>query len=115
MYCPALYSGKAEPASGWRRKTARMGDRSSQETTVPTFRSAMGPLRYQPYNRSTSPMLITVPKESLPGERRVGLVPELVPRLAKTGAEVVMQTGAGEAAGFPDAAYTERGARVESE
>jgi NAD(P) transhydrogenase subunit alpha len=60
-------------------------------------------------------MLIVVPKESLPGERRVALVPELVPKLAKAGVEVAVQAGAGAAAGFLDGAYTERGARIEAD
>jgi NAD(P) transhydrogenase subunit alpha len=57
-------------------------------------------------------MIVSVPKEVAPGERRVALVPDLVPKLAKAGVEVVVQPGAGEAAGFPDAAYREQGARL---
>jgi len=60
-------------------------------------------------------MIIGVPKESFPGERRVALVPDLVPNLAKAGLEVVVQAGAGVAAGFLDSAYTGKGARVEAE
>ncbi|HET6204685.1 MAG TPA: Re/Si-specific NAD(P)(+) transhydrogenase subunit alpha [Planctomycetota bacterium] len=56
-----------------------------------------------------------VPKESVPGERRVALVPELVPKLLPAGLEVAVQAGAGTAAGFPDAAFAEKGARVEPE
>ncbi len=58
-------------------------------------------------------MIVSVPKESVPGERRVALVPELVPKLIKAGLEVVVQSGAGTAAGFLDASYIEKGARVE--
>src|SRR5215213_11704198 len=57
-------------------------------------------------------MRIGVPKESAPGERRVALVPDIVPRLAGDAVEVVVESGAGEAAGFPDAAYAEAGASV---
>jgi NAD(P) transhydrogenase subunit alpha len=57
-------------------------------------------------------MIVGVPKETLPGERRVALVPDLVPRLAKAGAEVVVEPGAGAAAGFPDPSYEEKGARL---
>ena len=57
-------------------------------------------------------MLIGVPKETEPGERRVALVPDIVGRLAGDGVETLVETGAGEAAGFPDAAYEEAGARV---
>jgi NAD(P) transhydrogenase subunit alpha len=45
----------------------------------------------------------------------VALVPDLVPNLTKAGHDVVVQTGAGAAAGFPDTAYTGRGAQVEPE
>lgn len=57
-------------------------------------------------------MIVGVPKESYPGERRVGLVPKVVPSLVKEGFEVVVETGAGVAAGYPDAHYVEKGAKV---
>jgi NAD(P) transhydrogenase subunit alpha len=57
-------------------------------------------------------MLVGVPRESEKGERRVALVPELVAKLRKAGLEVAVRPGAGEAAGFPDAAYAEAGASV---
>ncbi len=60
-------------------------------------------------------MIVGIPKETAAGERRVALVPELVPKLAKAGADVVVQSDAGLAAGFLDAAYAEAGARVEPE
>ncbi len=60
-------------------------------------------------------MIVSVPKETAAGERRVALVPDLVPKLRKAGLEVVVQSGAGTAAGFLDAAYGEQGARVEPE
>ena len=47
-------------------------------------------------------MIIGVPKESYPGERRVALVPLVVPTLAKAGFQVVVETGAGAQAGYPD-------------
>ena len=46
------------------------------------------------------PMIVSVPKETFPGEQRVALVPELVPKLTKTSLEVFVQYGAGESAGF---------------
>lgn len=61
------------------------------------------------------PTIVSVPKERVPGEQRVALVPELVPRLTKAGLEVVIQSGAGESAGFFDAAYEGKGARLASE
>ncbi|HKD90311.1 MAG TPA: Re/Si-specific NAD(P)(+) transhydrogenase subunit alpha [Terriglobales bacterium] len=57
-------------------------------------------------------MIIGVPKESFPGERRVALVPAVIPNLAKTGLEVLMEAGAGEEAGYPDAEYVAKGARI---
>jgi proton-translocating NAD(P)+ transhydrogenase subunit alpha len=57
-------------------------------------------------------LIVGVPKESYPGERRVALVPAAVPTLAKAGLEVVIEAGAGEQAGYPDAAYTDKGAKV---
>ena len=57
-------------------------------------------------------MIVGVPKESYPGERRVALVPGVVPGLGKAGLEVVIEAGAGEAAGYPDSEYSEKGAKV---
>ena len=57
-------------------------------------------------------MIIGVPKESYPGERRVALVPLVVPTLIKAGFQVVVEAGAGEQAGYPDASYAEKGARI---
>jgi NAD(P) transhydrogenase subunit alpha len=57
-------------------------------------------------------VIVGVPKESYPGERRVALVPVVVPNLAKAGLEVVIESGAGEAAGYPDSVYVEKGAKI---
>lgn len=57
-------------------------------------------------------MKVAILKETYPGERRVALVPTSVPVLAKAGLEVVIESGAGQAAGFADAAYAEKGAQV---
>ena len=57
-------------------------------------------------------MIVGVPKEIYPGERRVALVPVVVPNLTKAGLEVVIESGAGEQAGYPDTAYIEKGARI---
>jgi NAD(P) transhydrogenase subunit alpha len=56
-------------------------------------------------------MRVGVPKETAAGERRVALVPETVSRLGE-GIEVVVEAGAGGAAGFPDEAYREAGATI---
>jgi len=57
-------------------------------------------------------MKIGVAKERAPNERRVALVPESVAKLTATGAEVLVERGAGDAAAFPDDAYTAAGAKV---
>jgi proton-translocating NAD(P)+ transhydrogenase subunit alpha len=57
-------------------------------------------------------MLIGVPTETAHGERRVALVPEVVRKLVARGAEVIVQSGAGHAASFTDAAYEAAGARL---
>lgn len=57
-------------------------------------------------------MIVGLPKESYPGERRVALVPAVIPNLTKAGLEVVVETGAGDQAGYTDAAYTEKGAKI---
>ena len=59
-------------------------------------------------------MKVGVVKEDAPGERRVALVPETVPKLQNAGAAVLVEAGAGEAAWFPDSAYAEAGATVVS-
>lgn len=57
-------------------------------------------------------MIVGVPRESFPGEQRVALVPAVVPALAKAGCQALVERGAGTAAGYPDAHYTDRGARI---
>jgi NAD(P) transhydrogenase subunit alpha len=60
-------------------------------------------------------MILGVPKETVTGERRVALVPELVPKLTQAGLVVFVQPGAGATAGFFDSAYQEKGAHLEPE
>jgi H+-translocating NAD(P) transhydrogenase subunit alpha len=57
-------------------------------------------------------MKVAVVKEDGPGERRVALVPETVPRLTAAGLEVLVEEGAGDAAWFPDSAYLAAGAAI---
>jgi NAD(P) transhydrogenase subunit alpha len=58
-------------------------------------------------------VIVAVPKEIAPGERRVALVPDAVKQLAAKGVRVVVERGAGLAAGFGDAAYERAGAELE--
>lgn len=60
-------------------------------------------------------MIIGVPKEIYPGERRVALVPAVLPTLTKAGFEVHVEAGAGFAAGYPDTQYAEKGAKLIAE
>lgn len=57
-------------------------------------------------------MILGVPKENYPGERRVALVPGVIASLTKAGLEVVVEAGAGIEAGYPDRDYTEKGAKL---
>src|SRR6266446_2131069 len=57
-------------------------------------------------------MIVGVPRETFPGERRVALVPAVVPTLATAGLEVVVEAGAGVEAGYPGADYAAKGAKV---
>jgi NAD(P) transhydrogenase subunit alpha len=55
---------------------------------------------------------VGIPRETTQGERRVALVPESVGKLAANGFDFVVEQGAGDAASFPDSAYTEAGAAL---
>jgi NAD(P) transhydrogenase subunit alpha len=57
-------------------------------------------------------VIVGVPKESFPGERRVALVPMVVPNLKKIGLDVILQAGAGLESGYRDTDYTDKGATL---
>ena len=57
-------------------------------------------------------MIVGVPRETYPGERRVALVPGVMPSLTNAGLEVRLEAEAGAEAGFPDSAYEAQGAGV---
>lgn len=57
-------------------------------------------------------MIVGVPTESFPGERRVALAPAAVRQLSRLGLELLVQAGAGQQAGYPDDAYLQAGAKV---
>lgn len=57
-------------------------------------------------------MIAGIPAETFAGELRVALVPEALPPLIKAGVEVILEPGAGSPAGFPDAAYKDKGATL---
>ena len=51
------------------------------------------------------PIRVAVPKENLPGEHRVALIPEVVSKLAKLDVEILIESGAGVSAHYPDTDY----------
>jgi NAD(P) transhydrogenase subunit alpha len=57
-------------------------------------------------------MIVGVPCESYPGERRVALVPAVIPNLTKAGLEVVIEAGAGTQAGYLDDEYSAKGGKI---
>ena len=57
-------------------------------------------------------MLVGVPREIFPGERRVALVPAVIPNLKRAGLDVIVEPGAGLQAGYPDADYVSKGATI---
>jgi NAD(P) transhydrogenase subunit alpha len=60
-------------------------------------------------------MRVAVPLETIDGEKRVALVPDVIPQLLKIGHTVVVQAGAGMKAGFPNDAYRAAGATIEKD
>src|SRR5579863_9864722 len=64
--------------------------------------------------RGVARMKVAVIKESAPGERRVALAPDAVTRLSAKGLDVLVESGAGDGAWFPDSAYAQAGATVVS-
>jgi H+-translocating NAD(P) transhydrogenase subunit alpha len=57
---------------------------------------------------------VAVPKETVPGERRVALVPQIVSKLAETGFEITVEADAGAEASFSDREYEDAGAAIAS-
>jgi NAD(P) transhydrogenase subunit alpha len=57
-------------------------------------------------------MIVGVPRETYPGERRVAMVPGVVPTLRRAAMEVGIEAGAGLAAGYPDADFAAKGAMI---
>jgi H+-translocating NAD(P) transhydrogenase subunit alpha len=57
-------------------------------------------------------VIIGIPAESYPQERRVALVPAAIPALTKAGFEVLVETNAGQQAGYLDSRFAEKGAKI---
>lgn len=60
-------------------------------------------------------MTVGVPKETVQGERRVAMVPDIVRKLVARGLEVLVEPGAGEQALIPDKAFAEAGATLSAD
>jgi H+-translocating NAD(P) transhydrogenase subunit alpha len=57
-------------------------------------------------------MKVGIPRETWPGETRVAVIPAGVTALKKSGADVIVEIGAGAAAGIPDDLYRQQGAAM---
>ena len=57
-------------------------------------------------------MIVGVPAETYPDERRVALIPAMAPKLARAGLEILVESGAGAQAGYPDSAFEAQGAQL---
>ncbi|HDP35576.1 MAG TPA: NAD(P)(+) transhydrogenase (Re/Si-specific) subunit alpha, partial [Candidatus Hydrogenedentes bacterium] len=57
-------------------------------------------------------LIVGVPREIMPGEKRVALTPEVVMRMSRGGAQVIIENDAGRGAYFRDEDYEEAGARI---
>ena len=77
-------------------------------TACPTLQSS------RQVQTKSVPLQVGIVTESSPGERRVAMVPAAIGVLNKSAVELVMQSGAGAAAGFPDSEYTAKGVRIAS-
>ena len=57
-------------------------------------------------------MIIGIPRETCPGEKRVALTPETAATLSAENVEILLEAGAGEAAGFVDQAYQDKDVQI---
>jgi NAD(P) transhydrogenase subunit alpha len=90
---------------------ARLGLRESLHRLAGGAKGKVTPVESRDGGATVS---VGVPRETYPNERRVALVPTSIQPLVKAGLAVLVEAGAGAGAGFPDEAYTERGASVVS-
>ena len=69
----------------------------------------------QEITEKRAPLKIGVPKEIYEGEARVAATPDTAQKLQKLGFDVLIESGAGANADFPDAAYEKAGCRIVAE
>ncbi|HYC46726.1 MAG TPA: Re/Si-specific NAD(P)(+) transhydrogenase subunit alpha [Burkholderiales bacterium] len=84
----------------------------SQQLTSARSDAAAADRQDDVHRPAPKPQVIAVPKEVAVGEKRVATVPEVVERLMKLGFEVVVESGAGDAANFSDETYRAAGAEI---
>ncbi|HVX30409.1 MAG TPA: Re/Si-specific NAD(P)(+) transhydrogenase subunit alpha [Nitrolancea sp.] len=66
----------------------------------------------QPESQNSASLAVGVPRETMTGERRVALTPDVVRKLSRTGFRILVEHGAGEAASFLDPMYESAGAEI---
>lgn len=60
----------------------------------------------------SSKLIIGIPEETYPDERRVAVIPDAIQSLNRAGLDVIIESGAGEAAGFLNKSYAAKGGRI---
>src|SRR5665647_2825256 len=108
--CGQLCGTSRRRCAGRKRRMARTEPNVPRPLVVAPLRSALVSVR-SPRGGDIS-MKIGIPRESRPGERLVSASPATVAQLLKLGYDVVVETGAGAEASYPDTAYVEAGASV---
>src|SRR5690242_11181988 len=109
---PRCASVKQNPARPW--APAIIGAGSSRDRHVRRSNCVTARSHSEGNCGEVAPMKVGVVKEVTPGERRVALTPDAVGRLGPGGIDVLVESGAGDGAWFPDSAYAEAGATVVS-
>jgi H+-translocating NAD(P) transhydrogenase subunit alpha len=66
----------------------------------------------QPESQNSPSLVVGVPRETMTGERRVALTPDVVRKLSRTGFRILVEHGAGESASFLDSMYEAVGAEI---
>ena len=99
-------------------RSVRSGPSIGSREPNPGHEPGLAPIIRYPYRCVAPPqgaqMKVGVPRETLPGEHRVALVPDVLPKLKAAGIDVLVERGAGAAASYPDAMYEEAGATLVS-
>src|SRR5665647_2762999 len=108
--CGSLCGISRRRCAGRKRRMARTEPNVPTSPVVAPLPSAR--VSERPPRGGDISMKIGIPRESRPGERLVAASPATVAQLLKLGYDVVVETGAGAEASYPDTAYVEAGASV---